>query len=337
MREKLPVDIPLWSSNNPTIKEILLPSDGKEWNDLEISDKEKIWKYLETFLFYPNPKRNTYFQSIRCDYEFFGDSSWENDDLAKTIVTTVMALNHKYKKHSFADTFLEEKSYNSACHDFYQIYLNEDRDVVFELISIFSNVMVNKDRDHLSKRENESDKDFEIRKEAGAWIRFDKFSRELSQVFEEFGLYYKLSRLGFVLAEEPAVIDEVYIPTLKKLSDKKWAPVNRDLKDAFDALRNDKNGSGALTHALSGLQGFLQILCSGKTGKGDTSDLINQAIKNKIIPDDDFSKKILKEINAFWAKERQDKGDSHPKNVYATKKQAKLMISLVIVFIDYVL
>lgn len=197
--------------------------------------------------------------------------------------------------------------------------------------------MVASEAEKVWKKEKESGKDFEKRKEKEKWKRFDGFSGRLSEVFEDFGINYKLTRLGFIHADEPEVVDKIYKPALKKLSDRKWSEVNRDLRDAFEALHKDNDGSGAITHALSALQAFLQISVYGETGKGDTSKLINLAIKEKIVPNDDYSQKIIKDMNSFWAKERKEKGDPHPKKEYATKDQGKLVTSLIMVFIDHVL
>lgn len=330
------MEIPLWTHNNPQVKEILLPTNPTKWADLTSEEKERMWRHLESFLFDPRPStRNANFNEVSCSYVFYGADLWENDHLARTVSLSIRVLNNRYKRHSYARNFLEDGTFNSACHDFYNIFLTQSRDVVFELITLFANATIMRDGERLWKKQDENDEDFEARKEIEKWKRFDKFSRLLGEVFEEFGVNYKLTRAGLIPADEPTVIEDIYKPALKKLSNEKWFPVNRDLRDTFQALNNDKDGSGALTHALSALQGFLQIIVHGKTGKGDTSALINEAVKKKLIPDDDFSKKIIKDMNSFWARERQDKGDPHPKKSYATKAQAKLVISLIMVFVDH--
>ena len=330
--------IPLWSESNPSIKEILLPTSVVDWYDLSDGEKKRMWRYLESFLFNPEPnKRKASFNAISCNYEFHGKDIYENDHLVKTVAISIDVLNDLYKKKSFARNYLEDKTYNSACEDFYNIFLNQPKDIVFELVTIFSRIMSSRDKERTWKKQGESEKDFEKRCEEERWRRFDIFSSNINEVFEQFGINYKLTRIGLTPADEPVIIEKIYEPALKKLSNKKWAEVNRDLKDAFKDLGDKKDGSGAITHTLSALQGFLQILVNGKTGKGDTSKLIEEAFTKKLIPEDDFSKNIIKGMNSFWAKERQAKGDPHPKKVYATKNEAKLVISLVMVFIDHVL
>ena len=329
--------IPLWSDLNPSAKEILSPTESEEWDNLAEEDKQKIWRYLEYHLFNPaEGSSDEYsFVGIDCNYKFYGDDNWENSHLLKNVSESIAVLNYRHKRHSYARNFLRTSKYDDACQDFYKIFTSLPKDVVFELLTIFSNTMVTREVETISKKQDETDKDFEKRKEVEIWKRFDSFSEDLNEVLQQFGINYQLTRNGIVPADEPAVVEKIYKPALKKLSSKKWAEVNRDLRDAFDALNKDKDGSGALTHALAALQAFLQIQVHGKTGKGDTAKLINEAISRKLIPDDDFSKKIIKDINSFWAKERKDKGDPHPKKAYATKGQAKLIISLIMVFIDH--
>lgn len=330
--------IPFWSDTNSEAKAILLPTEEIQWSHLSNEDKKRMWKYLEYELFNSNPNvGGAIFNNVDCSYKFYGKDSWENDYRVKIVSEAMLFLNEKYKKASYAQKVLGNPTYNSACYDFYRIFIEENKDVVLEMLSMFSKVMVLNDSKKLWKKDNENDEDFEKRKVKEQWKRFDSFSERLSEVFEEFGINYRLTRAGFIVADEPAVIDRIYEPALKKLSSTKWEDVNRDLRDTFSALNDDKDGSGALTHALSALQGFLQILVHEKTGRGNTAELIKEALKKKLIPDDDFSKKVIDEMNSFWARERQDKGDPHPKKKYATKDQAKLVISLVMVFIDHVL
>lgn len=332
--------IPLWSEINPSVKEVLLPLGTIEWNDLGADDCKLMWKHIQPLLFNPifdSADWPNTFGNISCNYEFYGGNSYVNDHLAETISQTIRTLNSKYKKQSFARRFLEDASYDAACEDFYHIFITGSQNVVFEMLTIFARLTVEREVDRIWSKQDESNEDFLERRDQEQWRRFDKFSNDLNEVFQQFGINYQLTRNGMIPADEPRVILEIYEPVLKKLSAEKWGPVNRDLRDAFEALNNDSNGSGSLTHALAALQAVLQILVHGKIGKGDTGSLITKCIKEGKIPDDDFSKNIIADLNSFWAKERKDKGDPHPKNQYATKKQAKLAISLVMVFMDYIL
>jgi hypothetical protein len=331
--------IPLWSETNPSAREVLSPLNTVQWDELSEQDKKRIWKYIQHHLFDPrHGSDNQYsFDGTICNYKFYGQFSSDKTHSLRNVTYSIDVLNDRHKRNSYASNYLNNSTFDNACSDFYSIFISSPKDVVFELLAIYSSVMVERDQEQIRKKQDEKDADYQARKEAEMWRRFDKFSTELNEVLQQFGINYQLTRTGIIPADEPKVIETIYEPTLKKLSAQKWAPVNRDLRDAFDALNKDKDGSGALTHALAALQGFLQVLVHDKTGKGDTSSLIKMATKSRKIPDDDFSKQIIQNLNSFWAKERQDKGDPHPKNVYATKQQAKLVISLVMVFVDHVL
>lgn len=333
------MDIPLWSDTNPEIEKILSKIEPIDWADLSDEDKENIWLYSQKFLFNPveDSGNELLFDSLSCNYEFYGMSTSENTLLAKNIAASINGLNALYKKQNYADNFLRNPTYDNACADFYRIFTEQDKNVVFELLLIFSNVTVNSDYIAARQKQNESDDDFYKRRGTEKWERFDAFAKKVSEIFEEFGLNYKLTRAGIIPIDEPRILTDIYQPALKKLSDTKWLSVNRDLIDAFEALNKDKDGSGALTHALSAVQGFLQIIVHGETGNGDTSKLIDEAIKAGLISNDDSSKKLFKDLTSFWARERMHRGDPHPKKEYATKSQAMLVINTVILFMDYIL
>jgi hypothetical protein len=109
------------------------------------------------------------------------------------------------------------------------------------------------------------------------------------------------------------------------------------LRDAFaEYQQRTENGySSCITHAVAALQGFLQILVSGKTGQGEIGDLIKTASKNNIIPNDEFSMRAFKDIESHLMKERQLTGDPHPKKEYANEKSARLVLNLLMVFMQH--
>ena len=120
------------------------------------------------------------------------------------------------------------------------------------------------------------------------------------------------------------------------LSGKKWSPVSRDLSDAFRKFqeKTPQGYSSCITHTISALQGFLQILVHDKTGKGDFNDLIPYAQKKDVIPSDAFSTKIFKDIQSILMQKRQESGDPHPKEEYANERSAKLVLNLIMIFIQ---
>jgi hypothetical protein len=67
--------------------------------------------------------------------------------------------------------------------------------------------------------------------------------------------------------------------------------VNRDLGDAFKdyRLKTEQGYSSCVTHTISSLQAYLQILVNKKIGKGDISSLILEARKSGLIQNDKFT------------------------------------------------
>ncbi len=116
-----------------------------------------------------------------------------------------------------------------------------------------------------------------------------------------------------------------------------WNEVNRLLSDAFTEYRKQTpNGySSSVTHSVAAVQAFLQILVYKKTGKGEISKLINEAQKQNLISSDMFTKEIFKNIEAVLMRERQETGDPHPKQAYATAKNARIVLNLAMIFFQH--
>lgn len=74
---------------------------------------------------------------------------------------------------------------------------------------------------------------------------------------------------------------------------------------------------------------------NGKIGSGEISKLIPQAQAKNLIPPDVFTKEIFKTIESVLMRERQETGDPHPKKAYATDKNARMVLNLVMVFFQH--
>lgn len=79
----------------------------------------------------------------------------------------------------------------------------------------------------------------------------------------------------------------------------------------------------------------MQLLVFSKTGTGDISKLIPQARAKMLIPEDDFSLVFFNQIESYLARVRKDLGDAHPKKSYATEKNARLVLNLLMVFFEH--
>lgn len=311
----------LWSQTDINIRENINPELGmRSWEELDNSDKNKIRLYLKN--------KNWFVKS------YF-------------IYQVITQFNNKYKKQSFGEKTLihggphthYDKIQNCcmdvSIEDFNKIFMNNNEDIVYELISVFALYKIN--HRSLQAAEDTEDESEKKRLNNWAWKEFDKFKNDLNDIFEQFSINMVLTRNGLVFRQDSKITDDIYQPVLTYLSNTKWKAVNRDLGDAFTEFqKKSPNGySACITHTVSALQAFMQIIVHGKTGKGKLEGLITQAIKESLIPDDSFSKRIFKDIESVLMEERQKTGNPHPKKEYANEKNAKLLLNLTMVFIQH--
>jgi HEPN domain-containing protein len=252
-------------------------------------------------------------------------------------------LNSLYKKENFAPNLLESQAKEYSRHsvvkaakdDFLKILRDGREAIVLELLSFYAEYLFGIKKDENLKRKEGEPEALYIKRNIDWKLKeLDEFREVLNNIFEQFELNIHLTRAGFVYRNSKAIAERVYEPVLDFLMGEKWREVQRDMKDAFDDFRKGEH-SDCITHAVSALQAFLQVLVTGKTGKGDISTLIPEAQKNSLIPDDAFSSKMFKDIKSILMEERQAKGNAHPKKEYATEQHARLILNLVMVFIQH--
>jgi hypothetical protein len=164
-----------------------------------------------------------------------------------------------------------------------------------------------------------------------------RFSNCFNDLSNQFGLNVLIGENSFIIKQDERIMEDIYKPVLSYLSDKKWLPVNRDLAEANKAYlkATEEDYSRCITLTISALQAFLQILIKGAIGKGDISDLVKEGQKQALIPSDPFSTKVLKDLEATLMRERQSKGDAHPKDVYGDEKTARLALNITMIFIQH--
>lgn len=331
----------LWSENNKQARDFLKPDLGfRSWNNLSEEEKNKIWHYLDWYFFDAQIKEQYGMMGEVEErfYEFYGKFR-EKEYKQKTIHKTISYINENFKAKSFAGTYLKNPSLNTACYDFYNIFMKQDEAVTMELLSAYAKFFYEftKNDDYIYKSENETEKDFLQRKIKTEFKFFDNFSKRLNDVFLQFGIKYYLTTDGFIPRQDIKIIEEIYEPALGYLSDKKWKEVNKLLSDSFEEYRkNTPQGySNCVTNTVSAIQAFLQVLSSGKTGKGNIAQLIKEAQEKRLIPNDFFTQKIFDNIESIFARERQETGIAHPKKEYATEKNARTMLNLAMIFFQH--
>lgn len=331
----------LWSEIKKEAMDFLKPDLGfRSWNDLEGEEKNKIWHYLCWYFFNAQIKEQYGMMGgvEKRFYEFYGEVR-EKEYKQKTIVNTISYINENYKVRSYADMYLKNPSINTACYDFYNIFLNQDEVVVMEMLSAYTKFFYNftKNDGYIYKTKDESDKEFTDRKTKAEFKFFDSFSERLNDVFLQFGIKYCLTRDGFIPHQDIKIMKEIYEPVLGYLSNEKWKKVNEILSDSFaDYRKNTPQGySGCVTKTISAVEAFMQILVEGKTRGTKLSPLISEAQKKELISNDIFTQTIFKNIDTIFARERKSTSDAHPKDEYATEKNTRTILNLAMIFIQH--
>ncbi|MBI2552562.1 hypothetical protein HYW17_04680 [Candidatus Uhrbacteria bacterium] len=305
----------LWSEQNNEAKQLLSPNlDLRSWDDLSNEEKEKMWNFLK---------------------------EWFNREDDPRVLLAIIHLNEVHKFRSYARATLEHPSPRSSSADFKNIFFNESRHVVLECLSCFCKSVLDerrRDSGRIYRHDYDSDEEYMEALTRWRFNEFDKFTERINDVFEHFSINLILTRSGFIDRQDPKVVQEIYVPVLNFLSLPKWRDVNRDLSDAFKEyqIKTAQSYSNCITHAVSGVQAFLQILVHEQTGgEYGISNLIKQAQEKGLIPEDKFSNAIFKNVETILMGERGKTGDAHPKQEYANEKNARLVLNLIMIFIQH--
>lgn len=304
----------LWSEKNNDAKKMLSPNlDQKNWDDLSSDDKGKIWNFLQY---------------------------WFKEDGLRIFIS-IINLNEEHKFRSYANLTLENPSKINAFYDFKEIFYNENQHVVLELLSCFCQSIVQEREDKnpgIYKSNYDSTEEYVNKLTMWRFEEFDKFASRINDIFGHFNINLILTREGFIERQDSKIVEEIYIPVLNFLSFPKWNDVNRELGDAFKEYqeKTDPGYSNCVTHAISALQAFLQILVNGKIGSSDGINyFIKLAQEKNLIPSDKFSSEVFKNIETILMRERGKTGDAHPKLEYANEKNARLVLNLIMIFIQH--
>jgi len=120
----------------------------------------------------------------------------------------------------------------AAFADFQNILLNDKSDaLIFRMLSRFAACYIEW-RQH--ERALTTTEDAERGKLIdAAFERFDPLANCLNHIFEQFAVNQVVTRSGFVPRQEGKITAEVYVPTLRVLSDPKWKGVSDDLGKCF--------------------------------------------------------------------------------------------------------
>jgi hypothetical protein len=162
---------------------------------------------------------------------------------------------------------------------------------------------------------------------------FDEFTKDLNDVFEQFGIYVFLTRQGFIPRQSEKITKDVYIPVLEALNSEEYAEVNEMLKKSFINF-TDKHYDKVITNSINAVQAYLQLKIHNKIGNGNLKTLLVEAQKQKIIPSDKLINDLYGNIESFFARIRQEKTDSHPSIEKATVDDALFVLNLAMVILQ---
>lgn len=321
-----------WSDIKKEAKDELLPDLGfRSWDELKIDDKKKIWSYLwKNWLF--DPRKNDLDAFYSCK-EYKDNRNGDKIEKLKRITFVLDVLNLKYKAKTYARRFLDDRGADTALENFYSIYLQKSENVVFELLSIYAKKLIIEREGGLRQKDDEPNRKFLKRNNKYKWEKFDNFSKDLNNLFDNFGIYVFLARQGFVPRQDERIIEDIYKPVLKMLSSDEHEEINQRLKRAFKNFR-DKDFDKVIQNSINSIHAYLQVKLSKKIGKGNFKKLLRRAEKEKIIPYDGLIVDLYNNIESFLARERKDKTDAHPSSVKPSSDDALFVLNLTMVVLQ---
>ena len=169
-----------------------------------------------------------------------------------------------------------------------------------------------------------------------AFEQFDLFAAALNYVLRQFAVDQQVTRNGFIPVQDKTIAEQVYIPVLASLPDPKFASVNKDLAGMFDDYR-DRNYHEVITKAHSAVQRFLQIPAGeeGKNARGELKDLFKAGKEKGVISTSRFGESLIKTLETYFPSERATNSTAKPALRDATPRDAKLMMDLVLVFMQH--
>jgi len=307
-------------------------------NDIQPELSLRSWSDLS------NQEKQTAFQQLE-------NKNWI-DSYSQEILSTIEYLNHQYLrqcpgKHLHA---IKPKSdhghmrYNNdsdrmkaAVLDFQHIFMQEESEaLVFRMLSKFAEGYI----DGFAYRQASEADDKSNQKEYidEAFRQFDKLANCLNHIFEQFAVNQVVTRNGFIPRQDDKLQHDVYIPTLRLLSNPKWKKVSDDLSEMFEDYQKEDYAE-TITKAHRSVQRFLQVLVGeeGKNGKGEVGKLLKQVKDENIIPLNRFTEPLINLTQSFITSERATNSTAKPSAKDATASDALLMMNIVMVFLQFCL
>ena len=309
----------LYGETDPKIRErIQMTLPWRSWDALSKREKE------------------TAFQELK-NYGIFAD-----EDRKDNILNTIFFLNEKFlrklygEKLHYCASHTHEDLQLAAIFDFHQIFLTENSDIVLFMLSVFAKQLI--DQNHIRKAaESNDDKDTK-QYIKWAFTEFDELQKRLNHIFDQFCVNQVLTRSGFIPRQDKRILDQIYVPTIKCLSDPKWSLVDNDLRNVFQDYRNG-DYQETITKAHSVVHRFLQIYLNkgNKNSKGELGKLFQEFKRDNVMSDNIFVIRIIDAVQSFVSSERATKSTAKPASKDVTSSEALLAMNAVMIFLQYCL
>lgn len=256
-------------------------------------------------------------------------------------IDTITTLNNSFLRKLYGKNlhYCHPRSFHivqsAAEEDFFNIFLTEKSDIVYYMLSIWADIHIDK---HFLNKVEKLDKDDRKKFIQLAFTSFDELQNCLNHIFDQFCINQMLTRNGFIPRQDKKILDQIYTPTIKCLSDPKWSLVNSDLENMFQDYRN-RNYQETITKAHSVVHRFLQIYLNkgNKNAKGELGKLFQEAKRTRIISDNIFVIKIIDAVQSFVSSERANKSTAKPASKNVTSSDALLVMNAVMIFLQYCL
>jgi hypothetical protein len=294
------------------------------WDALTTAEKSIVWQQL-------------------------ANTGWARDD-SEEVLSAIEQLNSDFLRacpgknlhatralrSSSGQITNQDKRIRAASVDFMSIMLGASEALVLRAVTELAACHIDQDWLRMAAASADATKRAEFL--GRAFKKFDRLANCLNHIFEQFSVNWRMTRAGLVPMQDEKITAELYVPTLRALSDPKWREVSSDLARVFQDF-SEGNFSEAITKVHAATQRFLQILVGEDfaNGKGEVAKLFSTAKAKKLIPANRFSEQFINGVQSSIVAERATNSTAKPAKQEASATDALLAMNLVMVFIQHCL
>lgn len=285
-------------------------------------------------------------------FQYLRNKGWAADGYCPQMLGAIEHVNHHFLRllpgknlhnlpqkidHATGHHANMSERQAAALKDFAHIWNTAQSDgLVFRMLSVFAKGYIDSYAFKRAAKEPDPSKREQYLEEA--FGRFDKLANCLNHIFEQFCVNAIVTRSGIVPKQEELIMEFIYEPTLKVLSDPRWKPVSDDISEMFEEYAR-QNYPETITKGHRAIQRFLQILVGAdiNNGKGELAKLFAKAKDSRAIPANTFTEKIIGALQGYISSERATNSTAKPARNAASSSEALLMMNVVMIFIQYCL